>query len=216
MKIFLVASECVPFIKTGGLADVVGALPAALKKLGAEVSVLIPKYSMIPQQFRKEMQHITDFSIQLGWRKQYVGVEKIHREGIDFYFADNEFYFKQDYVYSSGDFEAERYCWFSKAALEIMQKLDIVPDIIHLNDWQTGMIPLLLREHVRIDRLHMLCLRQRALAKWADQAVILHFYITAITFTHNTLHSSLPRHQFHLLQACGRIPSAHRLPALPS
>lgn len=146
LKIFLVASECVPFIKTGGLADVVGALPAALKKLGAEVSVLIPKYSMIPQQFRKEMQHITDFSIQLGWRKQYVGVEKIHREGIDFYFADNEFYFKQNYVYSSGDFEAERYCWFSKAALEIMQKLDIVPDIIHLNDWQTGMIPLLLRE----------------------------------------------------------------------
>ena len=116
MKIFLVASECVPFIKTGGLADVVGALPAALKRLGAEVSVLIPKYSMIPQQFRKEMQHITDFSIQLGWRKQYIGVEKIHREGIDFYFADNEFYFKQDYVYSSGDFEAERYCWFSKAA----------------------------------------------------------------------------------------------------
>ena len=127
LKIFLVASECVPFIKTGGLADVVGALPAALKRLGAEVSVLIPKYSMIPQQFRKEMQHITDFSIQLGWRNQYVGVEKIHREGIDFYFADNEFYFKQDYVYSSGDFEAERYCWFSKAALEIMQKLDIVP-----------------------------------------------------------------------------------------
>ena len=83
MKIFLVASECVPFIKTGGLADVVGALPAALKKLGAEVSVLITKYSMIPQQFRKEMQHITDFSIQLGWRKRYVGVEKIHREGID-------------------------------------------------------------------------------------------------------------------------------------
>lgn len=148
LKIFLVASECVPFIKTGGLADVVGALPAALKKLGAEVSVLIPKYSMIPQQFRKEMQHITDFSIQLGWRKQYVGVEKIHREGIDFYFADNEFYFKQNYVYSSGDFEAERYCWFSKAALEIMQKLDIVPDIIHLNDWQTGMIPLLLRSNI--------------------------------------------------------------------
>ena len=73
--------------------------------------------------------------------------------------------------------------------------------------------PLLLREHVRIDRLHMLCLRQRALAKWADQAVILHFYITAITFTHNTLHSSLPRHQFHLLQACGRTPSVHPLPA---
>ena len=100
MKILIVASECVPFIKTGGLADVVGALPAAESKLGAEVSVMIPKYSRIPEDLKSEMEHVADFSINLGWRSQYVGVELIRRSGMNYYFLDNEYYFKQDYLAS--------------------------------------------------------------------------------------------------------------------
>ena len=149
MKVFIVASECVPFIKTGGLADVVGALPAAEKKLGAEVSVMIPKYSRIPEHFRLEMQHVSDFYITMGWRSQYVGVDMLERDGVKYYFLDNEYYFKQDYVYSEGDFETERFCWFCRAVLETMLRLDLVPDVIHLNDWQTGMIAMLLNEQYR-------------------------------------------------------------------
>ena len=134
-----------PFIKTGGLADVVGTLPAALKKKGMNVSVIIPKYSRIPEKYRFAMEHITDFTIRLGWRNQYVGVDKLSLNGIDFYFADNEYYFKQDYVYTDGDFEAERFCWFARAVPEIMQRLSLIPDILHLNDWQTGLIAMLIK-----------------------------------------------------------------------
>ena len=150
MKILIVASECVPFIKTGGLADVVGALPAAESKLGAEVSVMIPKYSRIPEDLKSEMEHVADFSINLGWRSQYVGVELIRRSGMNYYFLDNEYYFKQDYVYSEGDFETERFCWFCRAVLETLMRLDVVPDVIHLNDWQTGLIAMLLAEQYRV------------------------------------------------------------------
>ncbi len=150
MKIMLIASECAPFIKTGGLADVAGALPLALKKQGAEVSVLLPKYSMIGEQYRKSMKHLAHFYVHLGWRTQYVGVELIEENGVKWYFIDNEYYFKQEYVYSSGDFETERFCYFCRAALEMMLMLDLVPDVIHLNDWQTGLIALLLSEQYRI------------------------------------------------------------------
>lgn len=151
MRITFIASECAPFIKTGGLADVVGALPAALAKLGADVSVVIPKYSRIPSEYSDKMEHAGDFYVQMGWRQQYVGVKKLSMGGVDYYFADNEYYFKQEYIYSDGDFETERFCWFCRAALELMSRLDIVPELLHLNDWHTGLIPMLLAEQYRAD-----------------------------------------------------------------
>lgn len=150
MRITVVASECAPFIKTGGLADVVGALPPALNTLGADVSVIIPKYSRIADEHKQRMRHIADFYINLGWRSQYVGVELIEVNGVKWYFIDNEYYFKQDYVYTDGDFETERFCYFCRAVLEMMLMLDLVPDVIHLNDWQTGLIALLLNEQYRV------------------------------------------------------------------
>lgn len=144
MKIVFIASESIPFIKTGGLADVAGTLPLALAKLGEKVSVIIPKYSKIPESYRFKMEHVTDFHTSMGWRQQYVGVDKLEMNGVTFYFADNEYYFKQNYVYSDGDFETERFCWFARACMELMSRLDIVPDVLHLNDWQTGLIAMLL------------------------------------------------------------------------
>ncbi len=151
MRIIFISSECTPFIKTGGLADVVGTLPPALAKLGLGITVIIPKYSRIPQEYREKMEHIAEFYVAMGWRSQYVGVDRLIMNGITYYFADNEYYFKQDYVYTSGDFETERFCWFCRAAMEIMSRLDIVPDVLHLNDWQTGIIPMLLTEQYRSD-----------------------------------------------------------------
>lgn len=151
MHVTFVSSECTPFIKTGGLADVVGTLPTALSKLGVKASVVIPKYSKIPEKFRNNAEHITDFYIPLGWRSQYVGVDMLTMNGIDYYFADNEYYFKQDYVYSDGNFETERFCWFCRAVPEILSRLDIVPDVLHLNDWQTGLIPMLISEQYKPD-----------------------------------------------------------------
>lgn len=151
MKIVFIASESIPFIKTGGLADVAGTLPLALAKLGEKVSVIIPKYSKIPESYRFKMEHVTDFHTSMGWRQQYVGVDKLEMNGVTFYFADNEYYFKQNYVYSDGDFETERFCWFARACMELMSRLDIVPDVLHLNDWQTGLIAMLLSEQYRKD-----------------------------------------------------------------
>lgn len=151
MRITFVSSECTPFIKTGGLADVVGTLPTALFKLGVKVSVIIPKYSKIPEKFRNSAEHIIDFHIPLGWRNQYVGVDLLTMNGINYYFADNEYYFKQDYVYSDGNFETERFCWFCRAVPEILSRLDIVPDVLHLHDWQTGLIPMLISEQYKPD-----------------------------------------------------------------
>lgn len=151
MVVTFVSSECTPFIKTGGLADVVGTLPQALSKLGIKTSVIIPKYSRIPESFRYTAEHVAEFYVSMGWRSQYVGVDKLSLNGIDFYLADNEYYFKQNYIYSDGNFETERFCWFCRAAMEIMSRCDMIPDILHLNDWQTGLIPMLLEEQYRFD-----------------------------------------------------------------
>lgn len=151
MKVIFISSECVPFIKTGGLADVVGALPRALTGLGAEAAVIQPKYSMIHEQYRAAMVHLTDFQVRLGWRNQYLGVEMLEIGGVKYYFIDNEYYFKQNYVYSSGDFETERFCFFCLGAMELIQRLDIIPNILHLNDWQSGMMAMLLRTRFAAD-----------------------------------------------------------------
>ena len=145
MKILFAASECVPFIKTGGLADVVGALAPVLSRKGHDVRVVLPKYGMIAEDLRKAMQHVADFRVQLGWRDQYCGVEALRRDGVTWYFIDNEYYFKRDYVYGYGDEECERYAFFCRAVLEMLPRIGFQPDVIHAHDWQSGMIPALLR-----------------------------------------------------------------------
>ena len=143
MKILFATSECVPFVKTGGLADVVGALPKELLKAGEDVRVILPLYKAIGQQWREQMQHMMYFYVNLGWRRQYVGIETLNYGGITFYFVDNEQYFGRDYIYGMGGDEGERFAYFCRAVLEALPKLDFIPDILHCNDWQTGLIPVL-------------------------------------------------------------------------
>ena len=145
MKILFAASECVPFIKTGGLADVVGALPKEIQKRGHEVRVILPLYKMISDEWRSKMEYLLYFYINLGWRHAYVGLFQLKYQGVTFYFIDNEQYFGRNYIYGMGGDEGERFAFFDRAVLEIIPKLDFVPDILHCHDWQTGMIPVLLK-----------------------------------------------------------------------
>ena len=118
MKVLFAASECVPFVKTGGLADVVGALPKRLRDLGVDVRVMLPMYSAIEPKWREKMEHVLFFYVNLGWRRQYVGIEKLVYEGITFYFVDNEQYFGRNYIYGYGADEGERFAYFCRAVLE--------------------------------------------------------------------------------------------------
>ena len=145
MKILFATSECVPFIKTGGLADVVGALPKELIKSGADVRVILPLYKTMDAKWRAQAKLLLHFDVNLGWRRQYVGIHTIEYSGITFYLVDNEQYFARDYVYGSGTDEGERYAFFCRAVLEALPKLDFIPDVIHCNDWQTGLIPVMLK-----------------------------------------------------------------------
>ncbi|MGL5330413.1 MAG: glycogen synthase GlgA [Peptostreptococcaceae bacterium] len=149
MKVFYVTSECWPFVKTGGLGDVSYALPKALKKEGVDVRVILPKYSTIPTYLKDKMKEIAVFNVQVGWRNQYCGLLEMEYEGIKFYFIDNEYYFKREgeyaYLYGYGD-DAERFTFFSEAVLRSMERLNFYPDVLHMNDWHTGMIPLILKE----------------------------------------------------------------------
>ncbi len=145
MKILFASSECVPFIKMGGLADVVGALPKELVKTGADVRVILPLYKMIGAKWREQMQYRFNFHVNLGWRRQYAGIHELKYEGVTFYFVDNEQYFGRDYVYGSGTDEGERYAFFCRAVLGALPLLEFSPDVIHCNDWQTGLIPTMLK-----------------------------------------------------------------------
>ena len=145
MKILFATSECVPFIKTGGLADVVGALPKELIKTGADVRVILPLYKTMDAKWREQLEDVVQFYITLGWRRAYVGIKKLDYAGITFYFVDNEQYFGRDYVYGSGTDEGERFAYFCRAIMEALPKLDFIPDVLHCNDWQTGLIPVLLK-----------------------------------------------------------------------
>ena len=141
MKVLFAASECVPFVKTGGLADVVGALPKRLRDQGVDVRVMLPMYSAIEPKWREQMEHVLFFYVNLGWRRQYVGVEKLVYDGITFYFIDNEQYFGRNYIYGYGADEGERFAYFCRAVLESLPLIDFVPDVLHCHDWQTGLIP---------------------------------------------------------------------------
>jgi len=143
MKILFATSECMPFVKTGGLADVIGALPKEIHKAGEDVRVILPLYKAIGPEWREKMQHMLYFYVNLGWRRQYVGIETLEYGGITFYFVDNEQYFGRDYIYGMGGDEGERFAYFCRAVMEALPKIDFIPDILHCNDWQTGLIPVL-------------------------------------------------------------------------
>ena len=145
MNILFAASECVPFIKTGGLADVVGALAPVLARKGHDVRVILPKYAMIPEKYRSQLTHVCDFYVQMGWRSQFCGIEELRQDGVIFYFVDNEYYFYRNYIYGMGGDEYERFGFFCRAVLEALPRIGFHPDILHAHDWQSGMIPALMR-----------------------------------------------------------------------
>ena len=145
MKVLFVASECMPFVKTGGLADVVGTLPNEIARKGADVRVIMPLYREIPEQWRSKMKHLLFFYVNLGWRRQYCGIEALAHNGVTYYFIDNQFYFSRDSVYGYGNDEGERFAFFCRSVLEALPLIGFMPDIIHANDWQSGMVPALLK-----------------------------------------------------------------------
>lgn len=145
-KVLFVASECVPFIKTGGLADVVGSLPKYFNKDEFDVRVMIPKYMSIPQEYKDQMEYVTHFYLELAWRKQYVGIFKMEYNGVVIYFLDNEFYFNGDKPYGEIYQDIEKFAFFDKAALSTLPVIDFRPDIIHCHDWQTGLLPVYLQD----------------------------------------------------------------------
>lgn len=142
-NILFVASESSPFVKTGGLGEVVGSLPKALRKRKLDVRVLLPKYGTIAHRFRENMTHSRALTVPVTWRQQYCGIERLEYEGVPFYFIDNEFYFKRDGIYGYFD-EAERFSFFSRACLEALPYLDFKPHVLHCHDWQTALVPLFL------------------------------------------------------------------------
>ena len=144
MRLLYAVSEAVPFVKTGGLADVAGSLPKALSAQGADVRVMLPLYSAIDEKWRQKMEFCFYTFITLGWRKQYCGVFRLRHEGVLWYFLDNEYYFRREGIYGEYD-DGERFAFFSRAVLEVLPLLDWKPDVINCNDWQTALIPLYLR-----------------------------------------------------------------------
>ncbi|SFB18540.1 MULTISPECIES: glycogen synthase GlgA [unclassified Bacillus (in: firmicutes)] len=144
MKVLFAVSECVPFVKSGGLADVAGSLPKELKKLGTDVRVILPKYGMIPDTYKKQMKKVKEFTVSVGWRNQYCGIEELTLQGVTFYFVDNEYYFNRNQLYGDYD-DGERFAFFNRAVLESLEKLDFFPDVLHCHDWHTAMVPYLLR-----------------------------------------------------------------------
>ena len=145
-KILFVTSEAVPFIKTGGLADVAGSLPKYFDKEYFDIRVMVPKYLCMKQEWRDQMQYVTHFYMNLAWRSQYVGILELEYEGIKFYFVDNEYYFSGPKPYGNIYEDIEKFAFFSKAAISALPSLDFRPDIIHCHDWQTGLVPVFLND----------------------------------------------------------------------
>lgn len=150
LHIAFASAEAAPFVKTGGLGDVAGSLPHALKAAGADVVVFVPKYDTIAQEYKDRMEHLCDFYVPLGWRNEYCGLERLNHEGVDYLFVDNERYFSRGYPYGFFD-DGERFAYFSKAIVEALQYLphtldNFTCDVLHCNDWHTAMAPVFLRE----------------------------------------------------------------------
>ncbi|WP_296174611.1 glycogen/starch synthase, partial [uncultured Streptococcus sp.] len=148
MKILFVAAEGAPFSKTGGLGDVIGALPKSLTKAGHEVAVILPYYDMVEAKFGNQIEDVLHFEVSVGWRRQYCGIKKTVLNGVTFYFIDNQYYFFRGHVY--GDFDdGERFAFFQLAAIEAMERIDFIPDFLHVHDYHTAMISFLLKEKYR-------------------------------------------------------------------
>lgn len=150
LHIAFASAEAEPFVKTGGLVDVAGSLPHALKAAGADVVVFVPRYDTIAQEYKDRMEHLCDFYVPLGWRNEYCGLERLNHEGVDYLFVDNERYFSRGYPYGFFD-DGERFAYFSKAIVEALQYLphtldNFTCDVLHCNDWHTAMAPVFLRE----------------------------------------------------------------------
>ncbi|MDF2928763.1 MAG: hypothetical protein K0Q75_1001 [Anaerospora sp.] len=148
LKVLFVAAEAVPFIKTGGLADVIGSLPKELVKEGVDARVILPKYSEIPSHYREIMEPVHTMEVPVGWRRQYCGIEKMEYQGITFYFVDNEYYFKRKGLYGHFD-DGERFAYFCRAVLEVLPHIGFAPDILHCHDWHAAAIPVMLAAHYR-------------------------------------------------------------------
>ncbi|WP_102338500.1 glycogen synthase GlgA [Collinsella provencensis] len=158
LHVAFASAEAAPFVKTGGLGDVAGSLPHALKAAGAEVVVLTPKYDTIAQEYKDRMEHLCDFYVPLGWRNEYCGIERLNHKGVDYLFLDNEHYFSRGYPYGFFD-DGERFAFFSKAIVESLQYLPNVIegftcDVLHCNDWHTAMAPVFLREFYQASPLY--------------------------------------------------------------
>ena len=154
MKILYAASEAVPFCKTGGLADVAGSLPPALAEQGAETAVILPLYRRIREKFADQLTFLCYDYVDLAWRHTYCGLFSMKKDGVTYYFIDNEYYFGDIYLYKWNDLE--RFAFYDKACLEILKQLDFKPDIIHAHDWQAGMVPVLLNAYYVEDEFCLL------------------------------------------------------------
>lgn len=144
-KVLFAASEAVPYVKTGGLADVVGSLPRYFNKEDYDVRVILPKYACMKPDFLPDLQFVCHFYVNLNWRKQYVGILKSEYRGITYYFVDNEFYFGGEQPYNNIYEDVEKFAFFSKAVLQCLPYIDFAPNVIHCHDWQTGLIPVFLK-----------------------------------------------------------------------
>ena len=152
MKVLYVAAEAVPFAKTGGLADVAGSLPQALKEEGIDVRVIMPKFGKIDPKYTNVMEHVYDGELNVAWRRKYVGLDKYEKDGITYYFVDNQEYFSREGFYGYDD-DAERFSFFCRAVLNLLPEMDFWPDVIHTNDWHAGLVNVLLKlEHMNDER----------------------------------------------------------------
>lgn len=145
MKILFATSEAVPFCKTGGLADVAGSLPQALAEAGNEVEVILPLYQRVADKWKDQMEFICHIEVPLGWRRVYCGLFRLDKDGVIWYFVDNEYYFKRDALYGHYD-DGERYGFFSRAIVSLMPAMQFMPEVIHCNDWQTALVPIYLKD----------------------------------------------------------------------
>ncbi|MFV0559748.1 MAG: glycogen synthase GlgA [Enterococcus sp.] len=145
MKVLFASAECAPFFKTGGLGDVAGSLPKELVKQGVELAVVLPYFTKIPETYQRELKDVCQFQVAVGWRKQYCGIKQLEKDGVTYYFIDNRYYFDRDNLYGYYD-DGERFAFFQLALIEMMEKIEFIPDVIHSNDYHTAMIPFLLKE----------------------------------------------------------------------
>lgn len=145
MKVLFAAAECAPFFKTGGLGDVAGALPKELHQQGIDVQVVLPFHTTMPQEYKDKLEDVLQFEVKMGWRNQFCGLKRLIKDKVTYYFIDNLYYFDRPNLYGYDD-DGERFAFFSLAICEMMEKIDFIPDVLHLNDWHTAIIPVLLKD----------------------------------------------------------------------